>query len=92
MGGGPVVVDLAQRPLVDQGARHRPQVGQAAVHETVRDVPGGGDHLIGLRDQVHGLETTRALASPTGVDLRERAGAEKMPRPAPALVTFARHW
>ena len=59
---GPVVVDLAQRALVDQRARHRAEVGQAAVQHLVRDVAGGGDDLIGLRDQIHAAKVTRSAA------------------------------
>ena len=52
-GHRPVVVDLAQLTLVDQRARHRPQVGQPAVEHLVRHVAGGRDHLVRLRDEVH---------------------------------------
>ena len=66
LGGRSVVVDLAQRPVADQGARHRAQVGQSAVEHLVRDVAGRGDDLIGLRDQIHGTKSTRSSTRSCG--------------------------
>jgi hypothetical protein len=59
-GRGPVVVDLPELALVDQGARHRPEVGQPAVQHLVRQVAGRGHDLIGLRDQIHARTVARS--------------------------------
>src|SRR5688572_21317612 len=71
LGGRTVVVDLAQRALADQRARHGSQVCEAAVEDLVGDVAGRGDDLIGLRDQIHGTKSTRSSTRSGG---RTRTG------------------
>jgi hypothetical protein len=63
---GPVVVDLAQHAVVDQGAGHRSEIGQAAVQHLVGDVAGRGDDLVRLGDQIHGRRIPSVLGM-TGV-------------------------
>ena len=77
-GRRPVVVDLAQDPVVDERPGHRAQVGEPAVEQRVGDVSGRRDHLFGRGDQVHARNLrTRASGRParsekgvTGADRR----------------------
>ena len=78
--GRAVVVDLAQLPVVDQRPGHRPQVGQPAVEQGVRDVAGRGDHLVGLGDEVHGRNLRSGCIQRRGWRGEEGEGRQRAPQ------------
>ena len=71
-----VVVQLAQRSVVDQRARHRTEIGQPAVQHLVGDVGGCGHDLPRLGDQIHAAKGTHGI---TVVEERAPASVSKPP-------------